>query len=344
MEKEIIKEKKSKKWIFAIILILLIMIGSFFCGFFLYKSKVFNIFNFGNKNNTNENSDGYIDIWYGKRIVIEYDSHKVVTGVMGGLVGNDDAFNQEIEKVVVDNDIQYALGDLARTLYTKKIITDSNNVLFVHTYNEKDAKKLIKVLEDAFVDRGLKSVNIIHYEYDEMTKEAKEYAQLHDVNLSRVNYISLIAKQNNKTIDDYVNKTNKELFVLYSDSGNTSTNTTTNTNTTNTNSTTSSKCNSGYVFVSDENKCFNSHKTASIIKNNCGANQFSDSNSCYDIVSSDNCNSGDDRYVMMSGNCVDNYSVSERGWNCPSGYTNIWGNYGGQTFNGDCYHYENPNY
>ena len=334
------KEKKNNKWI-IIIIVILVLVAGFVSGFYCSKSGVF-----GRPAGEVTQKGGIVDIWYGKRVVIVYDENIKVDYIMGGLVGDDDTYNEKLENMVKGKRINKALEIVAQSLYSDKIITDSNNVLFVHATGSEDSKKLVDTFENAFISQGLKSVNIIHYDNNELSQEAKDYGQLNDDNLSRINYISMIAKQENKTIDDYVNKTNKELFVLYSDSGKTNNNTNTNTtSSTNTNTQTKERCNPGYVYINDGNKnnCLNFSDVRGPI-GGCSSGAIEIEGSCYEKASESLCSEDPERYVYKNGMCVDNYSVSTTNMNCPSGYVNTFATYNGKWYSGDCVRYHNPNY
>ena len=104
-----------------------------------------------------------------------------------------------------------------------------------------------------------------------------------------------------------------------------------------------SKCNSGLVYVSDDNRCYNSHNEKPM-DTNC-KNGFVDSpGGCAQKVDASLCDSGSDQYEIYNGNCIDKYTDSSKPMNCPSGYEILFGSYGGQEFNGGCYKYEKPNY
>ena len=104
------------------------------------------------------------------------------------------------------------------------------------------------------------------------------------------------------------------------------------------------KCNDGFVYVSDDKMCYNSKKTKDPVTPSCQSGYTEFGPDCGKVVDSSLCESGNDQYAIMEGKCVDNSTVYNNFPPCPSGYQYLWGSYGGQEFNGDCYKYEKPNY
>ena len=103
------------------------------------------------------------------------------------------------------------------------------------------------------------------------------------------------------------------------------------------------KCNSGFVYVGDDKKCYNSHNEKAM-DTSC-KNGFVDSpGGCAEKVDASLCDSGNEQYETYNGNCIDKYTDSSKPMNCPKGYEILFGSYGGQEFNGGCYKYEKPNY
>jgi len=104
------------------------------------------------------------------------------------------------------------------------------------------------------------------------------------------------------------------------------------------------KCNDGFVYVSDDGRCYNSNKTKSPSQKPCESGYTDFGPDCGKVVDSSYCESGNDQYAMMDGKCVDNSTVYNNFPVCPTGYEYLWGSYGGQEFNGDCYKWEKPNF
>ena len=104
------------------------------------------------------------------------------------------------------------------------------------------------------------------------------------------------------------------------------------------------KCNDGFVYVSDDDRCYNSNKTKSPSQKSCDSGYTSFGPDCGKVVDSSYCESGNDQYGMMDGKCVDNSTLYNNFPLCPSGYEYLWGSYGGQEFNGACYKWEKPNF
>lgn len=103
-----------------------------------------------------------------------------------------------------------------------------------------------------------------------------------------------------------------------------------------------SKCNNGFVYVSDDNRCYSNSETKPV-DTSC-KNGFVDSpGGCAKKVDSSYCDIGDEQYMNYNGNCIDKYTDSSNPMDCPNGYEILFGNYGGQTFNGACYRYMSPN-
>ena len=105
-----------------------------------------------------------------------------------------------------------------------------------------------------------------------------------------------------------------------------------------------SKCNSGYVYVSDDKKCYNSKLTKDPVQAKCQAGYDDLGPDCGKAVDASLCDSNPDNYSKQNGKCYDNSTIYNNFPNCPKGYQYLWGEYGGQTFNGDCYRFVNPNY
>ena len=104
-----------------------------------------------------------------------------------------------------------------------------------------------------------------------------------------------------------------------------------------------SKCNSGFVYVSDDNRCYNSHNEKPM-DTSCKNGFVNSPGGCAQKVDASLCDSGNDQYMNYNGNCIDKYTDSSTPMDCPSGYEILFGSYGGQEFNGGCYKYEKPNY
>ena len=104
------------------------------------------------------------------------------------------------------------------------------------------------------------------------------------------------------------------------------------------------KCNDGFVYVSDDGRCYNSNKTKSPSQKPCESGYTDFGPDCGKVVDSSYCESGNDQYAMMDGKCVDNSTVYNNFPVCPTGYEYLWGSCGGQEFNGDCYKWEKPNF
>lgn len=104
------------------------------------------------------------------------------------------------------------------------------------------------------------------------------------------------------------------------------------------------KCNSGFVYVKDDNRCYNSKKTKSPSQKACMSGYTADGPDCVKVVDSSYCESGNDQYRIIDGKCVDGLGGYNNFPVCPSGYEYLWGAYGGQEFNGDCYKWEKPNF
>ena len=104
------------------------------------------------------------------------------------------------------------------------------------------------------------------------------------------------------------------------------------------------KCNDGFVYVKDDKKCYNSKKTKDPVTPSCHSGYTKFGPDCGKVVDSSLCDSDNAQYAIMEGKCVDNSTVYNNFPQCPSGYQYLWGSYGGQEFNGDCYKYEKPNY
>ena len=103
-----------------------------------------------------------------------------------------------------------------------------------------------------------------------------------------------------------------------------------------------SKCNNGFVYVSDYNRCYSNSETKPM-DTSC-KNGFVDSpGGCAKKVDSSYCDIGDEQYMNYNGNCIDKYTDSSNPMDCPNGYEVLFGNYSGQTFNGACYKYMSPN-
>ena len=137
-------------------------------------------------------------------------------------------------------------------------------------------------------------------------------------------------------------ETNTKTETKIETNTNTNTDTSTNSNT-KTETKTVSQCNSGYVYVSDDGKCYSSSDSKPQI-NRCGSNDLEYGSECYTKADSSLCDGSDEEYGLVNGVCVDKYSVHTKSMECPSGYNILWGPYGNQEFNGDCYKYMNPNY
>lgn len=106
---------------------------------------------------------------------------------------------------------------------------------------------------------------------------------------------------------------------------------------------TTSKCNSGYVYVSDDNRCYSNTNTKPM-DTSCKNGYVASPGGCAQKVDASLCESGSDQYENYNGNCIDKYTDSSAPMNCPSGYEILFGSYGGKDFNGACYKYEKPNY
>ena len=104
------------------------------------------------------------------------------------------------------------------------------------------------------------------------------------------------------------------------------------------------KCNSGFVYVNDDNRCYSSsHEKNQVNRCQSGEDEI-DGAECGKSVTMDKCSSGDEAYQEINGKCYDKYTLHPKSIECPSGYEILFGNYGGQTFNGGCYKWEKPNY
>lgn len=131
---------------------------------------------------------------------------------------------------------------------------------------------------------------------------------------------------------------------IISDSTTKKTTTTTKGNgTTTTTKKATTKCNSGFVYVSDDNRCYNNKDVKNVITK-CPSGFDDLGVDCAKPVDSSLCDSGNDQYEKISGRCYDRYTYSSKGMFCPSGYEILWGSYSGKDFNGDCYRYMKPNF
>ena len=105
-----------------------------------------------------------------------------------------------------------------------------------------------------------------------------------------------------------------------------------------------SKCNSGFVYVSDDNRCYNSKDEKNQI-NRCSSGEDEIGGAeCGKSVSMDKCSSGEEGYQEIDGKCYDQSTLHPKSMECPSGYEILFGNYGDQTFNGGCYKWHKPNF
>ena len=103
-----------------------------------------------------------------------------------------------------------------------------------------------------------------------------------------------------------------------------------------------SKCNTGFVYVSDDGKCYNVNDEKPM-DTSCKNGYVNSPGGCAKKVDGAYCDGSNDQYEMYGGNCIDKYTDSSTPMDCPSGYDILWGEYGGQTFNGGCYRKMNPN-
>ena len=103
------------------------------------------------------------------------------------------------------------------------------------------------------------------------------------------------------------------------------------------------KCNSGFVYVSDDNRCYSNSQTKPM-DTSCKNGYVNSPGGCAQKVDASLCESGNDRYENYNGNCIDKYTDSSTPMDCPKGYEILFGSYGGKDFNGACYKWEKPNY
>jgi len=103
------------------------------------------------------------------------------------------------------------------------------------------------------------------------------------------------------------------------------------------------KCNSGFVYVSDDNRCYSNSQTKPM-DTSCKNGYVNSPGGCAQKVDASLCESGNDQYENYNGNCIDKYTDSSTPMDCPNGYEILFGSYGGKDFNGACYKWEKPNY
>ena len=103
------------------------------------------------------------------------------------------------------------------------------------------------------------------------------------------------------------------------------------------------KCNDGFVYVKDDNRCYSNSKTKPM-DTSCKNGYVDSPGGCAQKVDASLCESGNDQYENYNGNCIDKYTDSSTPMDCPKGYEILFGSYGGKDFNGACYKWEKPNY
>lgn len=103
------------------------------------------------------------------------------------------------------------------------------------------------------------------------------------------------------------------------------------------------KCNDGFVYVKDDNRCYSNSKTKPM-DTSCKNGYVDSPGGCAKKVDASNCETGNEKYEIYNGNCIDNYTDSSKPMDCPKGYEILFGSYGGKDFNGACYKWEKPNY
>lgn len=103
------------------------------------------------------------------------------------------------------------------------------------------------------------------------------------------------------------------------------------------------KCNDGFVYVKDDNRCYSNSKTKPM-DTSCKNGYVNSPGGCAQKVDASLCESGNDQYENYNGNCIDKYTDSSKPMECPKGYEILFGSYGGKDFNGACYKWEKPNY
>lgn len=167
-----------------------------------------------------------------------------------------------------------------------------------------------------------KAISSKFYLKDLLTDRAREYA------LEQLDYYSIEPGQ--KILDNNVN--NEKVI-----------NTNNNTSIDTKENKTVSKCNNGFVYVSDDNRCYNSNDMQNQI-NRCGEGEDDLGSDCATAVEYSLCSTGPEQYEEINGKCYDKYTIHVKSIECPSGYDILFGNYSGQIFNGACYKYNSPNY
>lgn len=103
------------------------------------------------------------------------------------------------------------------------------------------------------------------------------------------------------------------------------------------------RCNSGFVYVKDDNRCYSNSQTKPM-DTSCKNGYVNSPGGCAQKVDASLCESGNDQYENYNGNCIDRYTDSSTPMDCPKGYEILFGSYGGKDFNGACYKWEKPNY
>lgn len=103
------------------------------------------------------------------------------------------------------------------------------------------------------------------------------------------------------------------------------------------------KCNDGFVYVKDDNRCYSNSKTKPM-DTSCKNGYVNSPGGCAQKVDASLCESGNDQYENYNGNCIDKYTDSSTPMDCPKGYEILFGSYGGKEFNGACYKWEKPNF
>lgn len=167
---------------------------------------------------------------------------------------------------------------------------------------------------------------------------------------SRFTADELFKKNEKEIMEEYSeilsNKDDSSVVVDNNTENNTSNennNASTNNDNSNNNPQPVSKCNGGFVYVPDDNRCYSPTDVQSQI-NRCSPGEVEIIGDCGTKVDDSLCTTDPDNYAMMEGMCIEKSTYHVKSIECPSGYDILFGEYSGAEFNGACYRYMEPNF